>query len=128
MLSETFGLRGVFTAASAGVSSCCTWSGRDGARRRRVTVPAYSILAARSLIHTMPTPTLATNDEHGPLSADRAETAIETGSLLYRFERDDEQFAVFETPEEPFVGWYTMAESAPRTIGSATEIADAAVI
>jgi hypothetical protein len=52
----------------------------------------------------MPTPTLATNDESGPLSANRAETAIETGSLCYRFERDSKQFAVFETPEESFVG------------------------
>jgi hypothetical protein len=52
----------------------------------------------------MPSPTLATNDESGPLSANRAETAIETGSLCYRFERDSEQFAVFETPEESFVG------------------------
>jgi hypothetical protein len=78
----------------------------------------------------MPSPTLATNDEYGPLSANRAETAIETGSLLYRFECNSEQFAVFETPEETFVGRYTMADSDPAyyRITPAEAIADAAVI
>jgi hypothetical protein len=78
----------------------------------------------------MPTVSLATNDEYSPLSADSAETAIETGSLLYRFERADEQFTVFETPKEPFVGRYTTAESDPAyyRITPAKEIAGAAVI
>ena len=99
-------------------------------RRRCVPRPASSILAARSLVHKMSTPTLATNDEYSPLSAVRAETAIETGSLLYRFECDSEQFAVFELPEETFVGRYTTGESEPTyyRIIPAAEIADAAVI
>jgi hypothetical protein len=78
----------------------------------------------------MSTPTLATNDEYGPLSASRAETAIETGSLCYRFKRDSEQFVVFETPEETFVGRYTTADSAPAyyRIPPAEEIAKTVII
>jgi hypothetical protein len=78
----------------------------------------------------MSTPTLATNDEYVPLSASRAEPAIETGSVCYRFERDSEQFTVFESPEETFIGRYTTAESDPvyYRITPAEEIADAAVI
>jgi hypothetical protein len=78
----------------------------------------------------MSTPTLATNDEYVSLSAGRAETAIETGSLLYRFERDDEQFDVFETSDETFVGRYTTAESPPAyyQITPTEEIATATVI
>lgn len=50
--------------------------------------------------------------------------------MLYRFERDSEQFAVFETPEETFVGRYTTAEIDPASyrITPAEAIADAAVI
>lgn len=78
----------------------------------------------------MSTPTLATNDEYIPLSASRAEPAIETGSLCYRFERDSEQFAVFETPEETFVGRYTTTDGDPTyyRITPTEEIAHAAVI
>jgi hypothetical protein len=79
---------------------------------------------------SMPTPPLATNDEYTPLSAGPAETAIETGSLLYRFERDSEKFAVFETPNETFVGRYTAAnsETAYYRITPSVKIANAAVI
>jgi hypothetical protein len=44
--------------------------------------------------------------------------------------RDSEQFAVFETPEETFVGQYTTAESDPAyyRIIPAADIADATVI
>jgi hypothetical protein len=59
----------------------------------------------------MATPTLATNDEYDSFSADRAEPAIETGSLRYRFERADEQFAVFELPDEMCVGRRTPASA-----------------
>ena len=78
----------------------------------------------------MSTPTLATNNEYSPLSAALAEPAIETGSLCYRFERDSEQFAVFDTSDETFVGRYTTAESDPAyyRITPAEEIADATVI
>jgi hypothetical protein len=78
----------------------------------------------------MSTPTLATNDEYHPLSASRAKPAIETGAVCYRFERDSEQFTVFESSEEPFIGRYTTAESAPAyyRITPTEAIADAAVI
>jgi hypothetical protein len=66
----------------------------------------------------MSTPTLATNDEYILLSPGPAETAIETGSLCYRFERDSEQFAVFETPEERSSGGIRGPIAPPRTIGS----------
>jgi hypothetical protein len=59
----------------------------------------------------MSTPTLATNDEYLPLSAESAKPAIEMGSLLYRFEHECEQFAVFETAEETFLGRYTTDDS-----------------
>ena len=79
---------------------------------------------------SMSTPTLATNDEYVPLSASQAEPAIETGSVCYRFERDNEQFTVFESPEETFIGRYTTTESDPAyyRITPTEEIADAAVI
>jgi hypothetical protein len=57
-----------------------------------------------------------------------AEPAIEMGSLRYRFERADEQFAVFELPDEMCVGRRTPASASvtihPDMISSIVTIGD----